>query len=209
MQSRIFAVKKIFGPTIQGEGALSGTVTHFVRFSGCNMWDGRPETKASSQCPYCDTDFFGGEKMTAEQISDALAALPPAKWVTFSGGEPALQIDAHLLSEVKSRGFSLALETNGSRDIGTLHHFFNQITCSPKVRREEMKLEWCHDLKLLYPHPFLKPEDFEDFPAKRFYLQPVEDENWKNNIDAAVARVLKSGGKWKLSMQIHKLLGVE
>ena len=58
MPRKWYSVKSIFGPTIQGEGTLTGQVTSFLRFAGCNVWDGRPETKASSACPYCDTDFL-------------------------------------------------------------------------------------------------------------------------------------------------------
>jgi 7-carboxy-7-deazaguanine synthase len=34
-KTRTFPVIEIFGPTIQGEGALAGLPTMFVRFGGC------------------------------------------------------------------------------------------------------------------------------------------------------------------------------
>lgn len=144
--------------------------------------------------------------MTADQIVADLRGRGDQRWVCVSGGEPTLQYDEELQFALTREGYAVAIETNGSRKIPfTIHH----ITMSPKQPREKIALEWCHDLKLLFPHPFLKPEDFEDFPAKRLYLQPIDNDNWKNNIDEAVKYCLASGGKWKLSMQIHKLLGVE
>ena len=40
----MYSIKKIFGPTIQGEASMCGTVCFFIRFAGCNRWDGRIET---------------------------------------------------------------------------------------------------------------------------------------------------------------------
>ena len=93
MARRKYEVKSIFGPTIQGEGSLVGEVTAFVRFSGCNMWDGRQVTKGTSRCIFCDVDFLGGDFLTADEIVDAVRLLLPQGLVTFTGGEPLLQLD--------------------------------------------------------------------------------------------------------------------
>jgi 7-carboxy-7-deazaguanine synthase len=200
-------VKEIFGPTIQGEGSEAGTVVHFVRFAGCNMWDGRPETKAKSRCPFCDTDFRGGTRMTAQEICDALAALSPVKHqVVLSGGEPGLQVDDNLVLTLFNSGHALHIETNGSRKIpfGIKH-----VTISPKVSREEVVQRFATDLKLLYPpiRPELTPEAFEGFPAQNFLLQPVMDDNYQANLQATLEK-LKTLKGWRLSLQTHKILGV-
>lgn len=207
-QIKKYAVKKIFGPTIQGEGSMTGIVTHFVRFSGCNMWDGRPETKAKSQCPYCDTDFFGGERLSATQIVRELKALPKASWVTLSGGEPALQMDLELIRKIQEAGFKIAVETNGTIDFSSFAAAIDHITCSPKQPLEKTKLKYCDTLKLLYPHPFLKPEDFINFNAENHYLQPIEDKDYTLNL-MDVIKYLKDHPKWRLSLQTHKIIGVE
>ncbi len=51
-----YAVKEIF-KTLQGEGAQAGRASVFCRFSGCNLWSGREEDRATASCTFCDTDF--------------------------------------------------------------------------------------------------------------------------------------------------------
>lgn len=53
-----YAVKEIF-KTLQGEGAQAGRTAVFCRFSGCNLWSGREEDRATAVCRFCDTDFVG------------------------------------------------------------------------------------------------------------------------------------------------------
>ena len=53
-----YAVKEIF-KTLQGEGAQAGRASVFCRFSGCNLWSGREEDRATAACRFCDTDFVG------------------------------------------------------------------------------------------------------------------------------------------------------
>ena len=53
-----YTVKEIFY-TLQGEGTHAGRPAVFCRFSGCNLWTGREEDRASAICKFCDTDFFG------------------------------------------------------------------------------------------------------------------------------------------------------
>ena len=211
-----YMVKEIFGPTIQGEGAMIGTPTHFVRFTGCNMWDGRPETRSKSKCPYCDTDFVGGKKMVHYEIIYELMKLPfRCKWVTISGGEPALQIDQILIDLLHGYGFKIAIETNGTC---TLPNFIDHVCVSPKVPRKEMKLLKSDSLKLLYPHPNkdIKPEDFEDYNTTDRYLQPIMDVSmsgdreaiFDESVKATLQKIYESNGFWKLSPQIHKLIKV-
>lgn len=214
---RTYAVKEIFGPTVQGEGSLTGTVTHFLRFAGCNQWDGRAETRAASACPFCDTDFFGGTKMSAEAIVEALADIGGATWVTVSGGEPMLQFDAELASALRAAGFKIAIETNGTKHIGlVLGALIDHVTMSPKVPPEEVRLSVCDDIKVLVPHPDprITPEAFQNFYATRRYVQPVNNTETING--ESVARALaacyelaKNGHDWRLSLQLHKVIGVK
>lgn len=211
-----YAVKEIFGVTIQGEGAMIGTPTHFIRFSGCNMWDGRLETRAKSRCPYCDTDFVGGKKMYHYEIIDELLKLPyKCKWVTISGGEPGLQVDQILIDHLHGYGFKIAIETNGTC---ILPSNIDHICVSPKVPRNEMKLHKSDSLKLLYPHPNknIIPEDFIDYNATDKYLQPIMDVSmfgdrediFDESVKATLQKIYESNGFWKLSPQIHKLIKV-
>src|SRR3954467_7633102 len=73
-----YAVKEIF-MTLQGEGAHAGRAAVFCRFSGCNLWSGREQDRASATCQFCDTDFvgidgtLGGRYDSAEALADTIA----------------------------------------------------------------------------------------------------------------------------------------
>ena len=209
--SKRYGVHKIFGPTIQGEGGMAGSVCHFVRLSGCNMWDGRPETRAESQCPFCDTDFFSKTMMTAEQICEELVALGQVNWITISGGEPALQVDDYLVQTLHSQGWMVAIETNGTRKLKT--NLVDHVTVSPKLPVEQTQVKRCHSLKLLYPHPnpLIYPEQYESLDCQERYLQPIDAENeikTNENIKLTIQK-LYTLDHWKLSLQTHKMIGVE
>jgi len=83
-------VMEIFGPTIQGEGLMSGTVTHFLRTGGCGL-----------RCSWCDSMFAvdpaqikaGRTMMSLAQILGAIESLGPAPYITFTGGDPCIHKD--------------------------------------------------------------------------------------------------------------------
>src|ERR1700749_1122235 len=103
-----YAVKEIFY-TLQGEGAQAGRAAVFCRFSGCNLWSGREQDRASAICRFCDTDFAdtngvnGGKFPSADELADAVEAQWPAngiyarRFVVCTGGEPLLQLDPTLI----------------------------------------------------------------------------------------------------------------
>lgn len=205
-----YVVKSIFGPTIQGEGTWSGKAVVFLRFAGCNKWSGKAAHKPSSICSFCDTDFVGGEPMTAVEISKALKKQSHIKDIVISGGEPLLQVDENLLEVLEREDFKIHIETNGSIDRQFLQFYTRHITISPKQSREETKLTICSDIKLLVPYisDAITIEDFNNFDAQNFYVQPIWDDNYKENVQEAI-RLVTENPKWKISLQTHKLMGVE
>ncbi len=105
-------IREIFGPTIQGEGALAGRATVFVRTGGCDF-----------QCSWCDTPHAVKREhkglwqpMSADQVFARVEELSGAAplLVTISGGNPALQPLAPLLRLGAERGYTFAMETQGS-----------------------------------------------------------------------------------------------
>lgn len=205
-----YLVKKCFGPTIQGEATYSGLPVKFLRFSGCNRWTGRAEDKAKAACWFCDTDFANGTLQSIDEILHELAILGMVDNLVLSGGEPTLQIDEPLLRALVNDGYKLHLETNGSKNIDHLTSFFTHITMSPKQPIEQTKLSFCDDLKLLFPKaiPGVTPELFENFPCKQKWLQPVDEGKATTNTENAINYILNNPG-WRLSVQTHKIIGVE
>ena len=107
-----YRVKEIFY-TLQGEGAQAGRPAVFCRFSGCNLWSGRPEDRATAKCRFCDTDFVGADAgvfATAEELAQTIAATFPVldpqayggrkPYIVFTGGEPALQLTRELIDRL-------------------------------------------------------------------------------------------------------------
>jgi len=126
----MLTVSEIFGPTMQGEGAMAGVFTYFVRFGACDY-----------RCLFCDTAFAvlpelvreESTKMGATEIVDKLLELPKGpRWITLSGGNPALQKVDDLLDEVRRRTkYRIAVETQGSVWKDWLSRV-DQLTISPK-----------------------------------------------------------------------------
>jgi len=205
-----YIIKEIFGPTIQGEGTYSGKAVVFVRFTGCNRWSGRAEDKAKSICSFCDTDFVGGDPYTPMQLVKALREKSEIEDIVISGGEPLLQVDENLLEVLEREGFKVHIETNGSMNREFLPFYTKHVTISPKQSREDTKLTICNDIKLLVPYisDAITIDNFNDFNAQNFYVQPVMNENYEDNVKLAI-KLVKKYPKWKISLQTHKIMGVE
>ncbi len=207
-----YSVKEIYY-TIQGEGAHAGRPAVFLRFAGCNLWTGREEDRSTAVCQFCDTDFVGtdgpggGTFRTAAGLADAVAAGWPEEgrhpYVVCTGGEPLLQLDAALLDALHERGLEVAIETNGTKEPPP---GIDWICVSPKAGAD-LKLKRGHELKLVYPQSAAPPEAFAALPFEHFFLQPMDGPSLEENTKRAVAYCL-AHPIWRLSLQIHKLLGI-
>src|SRR6185312_1246217 len=199
-----YAVKEIF-KTLQGEGAQAGRTAVFCRFSGCNLWSGREEDRATAACRFCDTDFvgmdgtLGGRYASAEALANTIASAwegaEARRFTVLTGGEPLLQVDAALIGALHARGFAIGLETNGtlSPPAG-----IDWICVSPKAGAE-LVLRRGHELKLVYPQAGAAPEDFAHLAFERFSLQPMDGEDLVENTRRVVAYCLQHP-QWRLSL---------
>lgn len=211
--SRTYLVKAVFGPTIQGEGARAGRPCVFLRLGGCNAWDGRPSTRAASACPYCDTDFRGGEALDRTAIMARLDAVAPpggALGCVLSGGEPLLQADANLLAALGDRFAWVDIETNGTRPCPPRPDNV-AVSCSPKAIRGEPVVVEPDSWKLLIPdqEAFLERALGSGAPV---YLQPVcpdagpSGPGYRRHLARCLDLCYAHG--CRLSLQVHKYIGV-
>ena len=70
--------------TLQGEGARSGRASVFIRFSKCNLWNGKESGRASALCQFCDTDITGIDGTNGGEYSaGALLDLPSLCGATY------------------------------------------------------------------------------------------------------------------------------
>ncbi|HVB49375.1 MAG TPA: 7-carboxy-7-deazaguanine synthase [Burkholderiales bacterium] len=208
-----YAVKEIFY-TLQGEGANAGTPAVFCRFAGCNLWSGREEDRAGALCRFCDTDFAGtdgsggGRFASAALLAQAILDRWPVgerahRFAVFTGGEPALQLDAALVAAVHARGFRIAVETNGTL---ALLPGIDWICVSPKAGTA-LALRKGDELKLVYPQAGAEPPAFEQLEFGHFFLQPMDGPERARNTALAIAYCLQHP-KWSLSLQTHKITGI-
>jgi len=178
-------ISELYGPVIQGEGALIGRPTVFVRTGGCDF-----------RCEWCDTLYA----VLPEHRAEWTPMTPPAIFsevlrlsggrpilVTLSGGNPALQPLESLIDLGHAHGFTFALETQGSLArpwFAKLDH----LVLSPKPPSSGMKTNWrrlreCLECAGPQTHVMLKVVVFDEadyqyarqmgatFPDVPLYLQ--------------------------------------
>ncbi|WP_373475702.1 7-carboxy-7-deazaguanine synthase [Sphingorhabdus sp.] len=209
-----YAVKEIF-LTLQGEGVHAGRRAVFLRFTGCNLWTGREEDRASAVCQFCDTDFVGMDGENGGRYSaDDLAAKVESLWgewrsdryVVLTGGEPMLQVDDALVDALHAHGFTVAIESNGT--IAT-HPRIDWVCISPKAGSDVVQRRG-DELKLVWPQKGSEPDSMESWNFGSFLLQPMDSGNAaanQANVIAATEFVM-AHPKWRLSLQNHKILGL-
>jgi 7-carboxy-7-deazaguanine synthase (Cx14CxxC type) len=206
-----YRIKEIFF-TQQGEGKNTGKDFIFVRFSGCNLWSGQEKHRASAICKFCDTDFYGtdginGGKYLAKDLIEKIKSL----WISadsqirvvLTGGEPLLQVDKGLISALKKENIYIAVETNGTLEAPD---GIDWICMSPKANTE-IKLRKGSEVKVVYPQKNLNPDNFNVLDFKNFYIQPMDSENYEDNVSQSVKYCMQNPN-WKLSLQTHKILGI-
>lgn len=208
-----YTVNEIFWSP-QGEGMRAGEMSVFIRFTGCNL---RCRVEPGPDSPGgfdCDTEFASGRKMTAEDIvAEAYNVVGKPRewflqrqddrepWVVFTGGEPALQVDADLVGALHDAGFQCAIETNGSKDVSGLG--LDWITVSPKVAEHAVRQLTATEVKYVRGYGQALPK-----PTCQATYQLVSPAFDGTTLDPrAVAwciQLIKENPEWRLSMQQHK-----
>lgn len=201
------SVQEIF-PTLQGEGPLAGHPAVFVRLGGCNL-----------ACAFCDTEFESFREM---KLPDLLAQVEKdgagvRRLVVVTGGEPLRQNIAPLCGALLERGFAVQVETNGTlwrelpREVS--------VVCSPKRTgagymplRPDL-LARADALKFIVsrhePGYGGVGEVGQRDHAIPVYVQPMDEGNEKANAEnTALALELAQKHGYRLSLQLHKLLGI-
>lgn len=93
--------------SVQGEGALVGMPSVFVRTAGCNL-----------RCKWCDTKYAWdpeiGEKLPLKTVMSRIEAFR-SKHCVLTGGEPLASGNIHRLAElIVDAGFHLTIESNAT-----------------------------------------------------------------------------------------------
>ncbi|MBR1516855.1 MAG: radical SAM protein [Bacteroidales bacterium] len=189
----MYRINEIFY-SLQGEGANTGTPAVFIRFSGCNL-----------RCPFCDTDFEDYRPMSVADILDAIAPYP-SRFAVLTGGEPSLQVDTLLVEVLHSRGYRIAVETNGTH---LLPPGIDWVTLSPKSDAT-LAIHEADELKVVYTGQNVE-HYYQSIKVRHYFLQPCSqtvDGSRTDNAPAVIDYCLRHP-HWRLSLQVHKLLNIQ
>lgn len=202
-----YLIKEMFGPTLQGEGAHAGRPCVFLRFAVCNL-----------RCTWCDTDFAaeGATRMSAAEITERLLHLDAhgARMVVVTGGEPTLQWDQPLAHALRAAGFTVHMESNGTRP---LQAPVDWLTISPKPqfhRRRDSLLAPAqapaNECKVVVDDTVTADTlaaHERHYACESWFLQPCMDARYEHHLARAIELVTHRP-RWRLSLQLHKIIGM-
>jgi len=201
--------------SVQGEGFWTGTPCYFIRLQGC-----------VNHCSFCDSkdtwDVNGGTLMSFQHIIDLIPY--GINYVVITGGEPTLHSNLpNLVDLLYTNGYDVHIETSGNH-YPVLKELIHRgqthwITISPKyhtvpagidvllladeikwVITEKSDLDMVDDIRVRVEHT-------SRGEAPLFYLQPVSCE--KEATDLCIQHVIANAGRdYRLSIQVHKYIGV-
>jgi len=220
-----YKINEIF-ESLQGEGSFTGQPSIFIRLQGCPVG-----------CSWCDTkhtwEIELSDKVTKEVMLAKSQETPQwanftveqllelvtergykAKHIVITGGEPCMVDLTPLCNTFDRLGYSTQVETSGTFEVNVSNQCW--VTVSPKInmrggypilpnamkRADEIKHpiateQHVDDLKTL-----LAEHNIENTPV---YLQPISQKNRATElaIETCIAN------NWRLSVQVHKYLGIE
>ena len=229
---RTFRVNDIFY-SLQGEGRNTGRAAVFVRFAGCNLRCPFCDTEFDSYTEMSAEEIVG--KISSLHTSGRVGVRP---LIVLTGGEPTLQVDEAFVDLLHQHDYEVAMESNGTRpaprnlDWLTVSPKNLMSWCGVcGVRCVVCVGKACDELKIVFdeatpeilstlheplsslhtPHSTLHESPSTLHGSPLLYLQPCDTGDARRNaaITAACVEYIKSHPQWRLSLQTHKLIGIE
>ena len=220
-----YKINELF-ETIQGEGAFTGQPSIFIRLQGCpvacswcdtkHTWDINLEDEVNTSAML--TKKEESQTWSALSVTDVLAVIAEqgyqAKHIVITGGEPAMVDLLPLCEALEQQGLSCQLETSGTFELKVSEKCW--VTVSPKVNMKggykilNSAMLRANEIK----HPVATEQHVDDLKAllvehkitdTQVYLQPISQK------ERATALAIKTciENNWRLSVQVHKYLGIE
>ncbi|MDX1726518.1 MAG: 7-carboxy-7-deazaguanine synthase QueE [Pseudoalteromonas tetraodonis] len=220
----MYKINEVF-ETIQGEASFTGTPSIFLRLQGCPVgcsWCDTKQTWDVDNVYKVSLDDTVEKKADSDHWAEASAAQVlelfkyrgyTAKHVVITGGEPCMYDLNPVCNLLHDHGFSTQIETSGTFEI--LAPAQTWVTVSPKINMRggykvlSSAMQRADEIK----HPVAMQKHVEEleelFTAtgvnpKLVYLQPISQKAsaTKLAIDTCIAK------NWRLSIQVHKYLGI-
>jgi len=220
-----YKINELF-ETIQGEGAFTGQPSIFIRLQGCPVGCSWCDTKHTWEVSL-DDKVSKSEMLTKPQESttwsevgtnELLAIFTEnnyqAKHVVITGGEPCMIDLTPLCTLLEAHGYSCQIETSGTFEIQTTENCW--VTVSPKVNMKggyailNSAMRRANEIK----HPVATEQHVDDLKAllaehqvedKPIYLQPISQKTRATEL--AIKTCIENN--WRLSIQVHKYIGIE
>ncbi len=224
MRCLLYKINEIF-ETIQGEASFTGTPSIFLRLQGCPVGCAWCDTKQTWEVDNvfkvsldetvekkADSDHWADA--SAEQILALFAARGyRAKHVVITGGEPCMYDLNPVCNLLHENGFSTQIETSGTFEI--LAPAQTWVTVSPKINMrggyEVLSTAMKRADEIKHPIAMQKHvEELEELFAKTgvspklVYLQPISQKVSATKL--AIETCIEKN--WRLSVQVHKYLGI-
>ena len=227
----MYKINEVFY-TLQGEGAHSGIPAVFVRFSGCNLRCPWCDTEFS------EFTEMSADEIVREALSLYDIPNERRKMLVLTGGEPSLQVDTPLIDALHQAGFYICIETNGTRllpdgidwitcspkmvyqsegrSISETVYQRSGLSAKPS----SLALKRVNEVKVVFTGTY-DPEIWRSqLEAEHWLLQPLRytgewllnncdafEDDRNDNLDDTVRYIL-SHPFWRLSVQLHKIVGL-
>ncbi len=225
MKTPRYKINELF-ETIQGEGSFTGQPSIFIRLQGCPV-----------ACSWCDTKHTWDIDLNDEVSTTVMASKLEentqwanmsvndiiqwidtkgfqAKHIVITGGEPCMVDLTPLCDGFESKGYSCQIETSGTFEVKTTEKCW--VTVSPKINMKggykilSSALNRANEIK----HPVATQHHVDELTDlleehsilnTPIYLQPISQK--KRATELAIATCIKNN--WRLSIQVHKYIGIE
>ena len=190
--------------SLQGEGARAGEASLFVRLQRCSAKHACFESGV-----VCDTEFESGYTTELGEILK-IASANKARWIIWTGGEPADQVTDEVVKYVSEAGYKQAIECSGIKQPPQM----DWIVLSPKIAEHAILKKWkkrdgFHCDELRWVRMVGQEIPITEITARTYYISPHFD-GYNLNRDNVneCAKLCLENPQWRLSVQQHKLWNV-
>jgi len=220
-----YKINELF-ETIQGEGSFTGQPSIFIRLQGCpvgcswcdtkHTWDIEIEEQVSPESMLNKTEeTTQWASFSAQDIYDLVQAKQfRAKHIVITGGEPCMVDLTPLCQLFEQQGYSSQIETSGTFEVLTTEKCW--VTVSPKINMRggysilASAMSRANEIK----HPIATQQHVDELKSllalhsiedTAIYLQPISQK--KRATELAIETCIANN--WRLSVQVHKYIGIE
>ena len=220
-----YKINELF-ETLQGEGSFTGQPAIFLRLQGCpvgcswcdtkHTWQIKPELEVSfEKLKQSQQETQQWSNLTLDDIATIFKQQGyKAKHLVITGGEPCMVDLTQLCHYFEHLGYQCQVETSGTFEIRTTTNCW--VTVSPKVNMKggypilASAMARANEIK----HPVATEQHIDDLETllrehkitdKPIYLQPISQK--KRATELAIKTCIEKN--WRLSIQVHKYIGIE